>query len=209
MVRSTGWDATTGELRRYQRGPGGDWQPASEATQVMLGRSGLGWGRGLHGGPLGEPAKREGDGRAPAGAFALGTAFGVAPSAPPGSKLPYLPVTSSVECVDDGASPRYNQLFNTSATARDWRSSEAMLRSDELYDLGVFVRHNDGPALAGGGSCIFLHVWQPGRTTSGCTSMARPALEALVGWLDPAARPVLVQLPAAEYAEVRARWRLP
>jgi hypothetical protein len=39
--------------------------------------------------------------------------------------------------------------------------------------------------------------------------MARPAIEALLVDLDPAAHPVLVQLTAAEYDALAGAWRLP
>jgi hypothetical protein len=34
-------------------------------------------------------------------------------------------------------------------------------------------------------------------------------LETVVGWLDPSRRPMLVQLPAAEYVRLRRAWGLP
>ncbi len=89
-----------------------------------------------------------------------------------------------------------------------------MRRPDDLYRAGVVVAHNDaiGPAgrLAGRGSCIFLHQWGgPGDTTSGCTAMAARPLDALVGWLDAARAPVMVQLTAAAHRSLRRAWRLP
>jgi hypothetical protein len=39
--------------------------------------------------------------------------------------------------------------------------------------------------------------------------MAEEDLRAVLAWLDPRARPVLVQLPRAEYASLRAAWDLP
>ena len=39
--------------------------------------------------------------------------------------------------------------------------------------------------------------------------MDRMDLETLLAWLDPHAKPVVVQLPAAEYDRVRKAWRLP
>jgi D-alanyl-D-alanine dipeptidase len=175
----------------------------------MLGKGGLAWGRGLHGEPPGEPSKREGDGRAPAGAFTLGPAFGKAAAAPAGAHLPYLTATETLECVDDGKSRHYNELLDAKG-GRDWTSSEQMLRKDALYDLGFVVLHNTSPAVPGAGSCIFVHVWRgPGQPTVGCTSMARSSLDEVVAWLDPAAAPVLVQLPDAEYARLREPWGLP
>ena len=55
-----------------------------------------------------------------------------------------------------------------------------------------------------------LHIWQgPGVGTEGCTAMRETDIEVLLRWLDPAEEPLLVQLPAGEYAKVRGKWRLP
>ena len=52
--------------------------PSGEAIPAVVGRNGLAWGRGVRTDlPAGEPQKREGDGRAPAGIFKLGPAFGM------------------------------------------------------------------------------------------------------------------------------------
>src|SRR5580704_162423 len=37
----------------------------------------------------------------------------------------------------------------------------------------------------------------------------RSQMEKLIVWLDPAKRPVLVQLPEAEYKELEKQWQLP
>ena len=51
-----------------------------------------------------------------------------------------------------------------------------MRRDDALYTWVVEVRHNPA-AIPGGGSCIFLHVWDgPADTTVGCTAMPEPTL---------------------------------
>lgn len=212
VVTTASWEATDGELRRYERDrPAGEWRPVGEPVRVVVGRAGLGWGRGLHPEVDSGPQKREGDGRAPAGVFPLPSAFGYAPAVP-GIRLPYhhADADRSLECVDDAASPVYNRLVDRD-TVREprWRSHEEMRREDDLYRLGVWVDHNTDPVQAGSGSCIFLHLWQgPGVPTIGCTAMAPADLEAIVAWLDPRARPVLAQLPASEAERFRG-WELP
>jgi L,D-peptidoglycan transpeptidase YkuD (ErfK/YbiS/YcfS/YnhG family) len=106
-------------------------------------------------------------------------------------------------------SSRYNQLADEAKTRKDWSSAEDMRRTDDLYRLVVWVGHNDAPVVPGGGSCIFLHLRSgPEATTAGCTAFDLEPMERLLRWLDPASRPVLVQLPAAEYRS-HAAWGLP
>lgn len=197
LVLADGWDSREGEMRLYERLSDGAWKQDGPAIPVVLGKNGLAWGIGLH---ESAPAKREGDGRAPAGIFRLGFVFGYAPSGPRGLKMPYKQMTDGFECVDDAASPRYNQVLDATGTARGWSSSEKMLRPDPLYELGVTVQHNPAPSSPGAGSCIFLHVWRgPESFTAGCTAMSRADMVRLVTWLDPARNPVLVQLPKSEH----------
>jgi D-alanyl-D-alanine dipeptidase len=92
----------------------------------------------------------------------------------------------------------------------DWKSSEKMLAVGDQYDLGVFVAYNTYPVVRGNGSCIFLHVWKDAATgTSGCTAMAHRDLERIVGWLEPAKNPYLVQMPEEIYSENQKKWNLP
>ena len=213
LVTTRGWDDVPGTLRRFERGGvKGEWSRVGEGVPVAVGRRGLGWGVGLvETGAEAGPRKREGDGKAPAGVFALGSAFGFVPRAEAAwLRVPYIPLTSSVECVDDAASRHYNLIVDRLAAGDfDWNSSERM-RSVELYRWGLVVRHNAAPTVAGRGSCIFLHVWAgPGKGTAGCTAMEESNLTELLRWLDQKKVPLLVQLPEGEYARLRKAWRLP
>jgi len=206
-----GWEATEAGVQRFERsGPGRPWSAVGPAVRAALGRSGLGWGRGLHPANLPGPVKQEGDGRAPAGVFELRRATGYAATAPEGARLEYRQATDRLRCVDDPRSRFYNTLVDEGATARDWSSAEDMRRPDDLYRLVVWVGHNDAPAEPGAGSCIFLHIRRPAPSaTVGCTAFEPADMDALLRWLDPAARPVLVQLPAAVLEGVRRAWSLP
>lgn len=202
LVTTADWNAVAGVMALFDREtPEHPWRLVRGQIQVVVGRSGLGVGRGLHDATASKgPRKREGDGRAPAGVFRLGPGFGTVPHAElRGIRMPYLRVTANHLCIDDPESRYYNQLVDRSAVASPaWSSAEDLLRKDQLYELGVVVHHNVAPVEPGAGSCIFLHVWSgSGQGTAGCTAMAREDLASLLLWLRPGA--VLAQAPAGEH----------
>jgi L,D-peptidoglycan transpeptidase YkuD (ErfK/YbiS/YcfS/YnhG family) len=215
VVTSTGWDADRGQLRRFERpGPNAAWAQVGEAAPVVLGRAGSAWGIGLHPQPSGGPRKREGDGRAPAGVFAIGTAFGYADRIR--TFLPYRGMTASDYCIDVPSSPLYNRIVSAREVGEDGiaGSTEPMRRDihadgDMRYRLGFVIEHNP-QAQREAGSCIFAHLWKtPDTPTAGCTAMAEPVMRQLLGWLDPQYHPVFVLLPEAEYRRLRDAWQLP
>jgi L,D-peptidoglycan transpeptidase YkuD (ErfK/YbiS/YcfS/YnhG family) len=212
VVTTPAWDSISGTLQRYARArPSEAWRAEGAPVRVVVGRTGLAWGADTLGRGGRGPRKREGDGRAPAGMFPLDTAFGFAPAtAAPWVRLPYVELRDGTECVDDSASVHYNTVVDRGAVpAVDWTSAERMRRIDQ-YRLGVIVGYNASPTRRGRGSCIFLHIWAgPTTPTAGCTAFPAADVESLVRWLDPRRRPLLVQLPAAEYARLRERWQLP
>jgi D-alanyl-D-alanine dipeptidase len=176
----------------------------------------LAWGAGVRLGGVSdirttaEPVKKEGDGKAPAGIFRLSRAFGYAPQPPAGSKIGYVALSPSIECVDDAASRYYNRIEDREAVTPDWHSSEQMLRSDDLYRWGLVVDHNADPPQPGAGSCIFMHIWLgPGQGTVGCTAMPQAKIESLLSWVDPAKNPLLVQLPRPRFEALRKQLGLP
>jgi len=215
LVRSASWFAASGTLERYERGKDGAWVPAAPALPaipVNLGRNGMGWGRGLHAQPKTGMFKREGDGRSPAGVFALSRAFGAAEALPSGAHgFPYSKALASSYCVEDVRSKFYNQIIDANAvTKTSWERWSELKRADGLFDWGVVVRQNEPEIRKGAGSCVFLHVWRgPRSPTSGCTAMPRDELEVVLRWLDPRAEPVLVQLPEPVFKAERERWALP
>ena len=215
VVTTQDWNGVEGTLQAYERPQARKkWKAAGSPIQVVVGKNGLGWGAGVVPDAArredSDPIKKEGDGKSPAGIFRLSTAFGYAAQEPPGWKMPYLSLTPSVECVDDAQSKFYNRVVDRAAVASDWSSSEQMLRDDGEYRWGVVVDHNADPVTAGAGSCIFLHIWLgPGVGTTGCTAMAQEQLEGVIAWLDPARRPLLVQLPRPQYKKLRRKWKLP
>jgi L,D-peptidoglycan transpeptidase YkuD (ErfK/YbiS/YcfS/YnhG family) len=205
VVVAPDWTSTSGRLRRFVRA-GDGWRADGEAIDVTLGRTGLAWGRGLHGDAR-EPAKVEGDGKTPAGVFALGTGFGVA-DAGPGGTLPYQPSGPGWRCVDDPASTFYNRIVDRGAVQPDWKSAELMRRDDGLYDWGIELAHNQRPVKSGGGSCVFFHIWSgAGLVTAGCVAMAAGDMRALQAWSH--ANTVAIIMPRPIYAELQSLWSLP
>ena len=215
VVTTSDWDAPTGTLRAFER-EGEGWHETTTAFAVNVGRSGAGWGLGLHDARDQDagPVKREGDGRAPAGVFAIGIAFGYAPELSTG--LAYKAMQANDWCIDVPDSPLYNQIVDRSlakAPGLD-RASEPMRRDlqakpDDLYKLGFVIEHNS-QASPQGGSCIFAHLQRaPGAPTAGCTSMPEHALRSLVAWLRADAHPAFVLLPESEYARLQEAWHLP
>ena len=220
LVVADHWHGSAGTWRRFERkAADAAWIVVGPPVAVSLGRNGLGWGIGLQGKVAGrqDPVKCEGDGRSPAGVFRLSDVFGDATALPQiagRARLPYWPVTAELKCIDDAASPYYNQFVDTRQVDIGTWSHEAMLRDDGQYAVGVFVAHNVAhnaePPVAGAGSCIFIHVWrEPGAPTAGCTAATVDDVVTLFGWLDAARQPLLVQLPHDEYLRQRSRWHLP
>lgn len=225
VVTTKTWDTVPGTLQRYERRTlPSAWQSVGKPIPIVVGRSGLAWGAGLHGEPATlaqgrDPLKQEGDGKSPAGAFRLNATFGYAPKRKAGTlKMPYVASTATMQCVDDAQSVHYNRVVERAQLKQpDWQSHEDMLRKDELYRWGVVVEHNAGgvgqssaKAKPRGGSCIFLHIWNgPNSSTSGCTAMEASLMEEVLRWLDARQQPVLVQLPVSEYARLKQAWGLP
>jgi L,D-peptidoglycan transpeptidase YkuD (ErfK/YbiS/YcfS/YnhG family) len=210
VVITDTWSSPAGHMCVFERADSSAWMQRGSAIPVVVGKAGLGWGRGLVSSlTKTAPNKREGDDRAPAGIFRLGTAFGYAQRSS-GTRLPYLHLTNKIVAVNDPSSRYYNRLVDTSRIkAPDWRSAESMVLGDNRYKWGVVVEHNVS-AEPGGGSCIFLHVWKDSKTaTSGCTALPEARLIEIIHWLDPARHPLLVQMPRPIYDRFRAKWNLP
>lgn len=212
LVHSASWYASSGALERYERGAEGSWHAVGTGVAVSLGRHGMAWGRGLHQPPDHGPIKKEGDGKSPAGAFALDRAFGVSAGLPDASHgFPYLATLPSTYCVEDTRSESYNLVIDSrETTSKAWERWSPLRRPDGLFDWGVIVRQNEPDVHRGAGSCVFLHIWRgAGVPTAGCTAMARQNIESIVSWLVPDAHPVLVQLPERELTALRSSWALP
>jgi D-alanyl-D-alanine dipeptidase len=210
VVITDSWRSASGRMFVFERIGRSPWQQRGRAIPVVVGKAGLGWGRGLTHPPRSlAPTKTEGDHRSPAGIFQLGSVFGYA-GKNPGTKMPYIALTNQIVGVNDSSSRYYNQMVDTSRIrAPDWHSVEPMKLADNRYKWGVFVEHNVS-ARPRAGSCIFLHVWKDSQTpTAGCTAMPEENLLEIIHWLDPARHPLLIQMPRSIYDMLRAKWGLP
>lgn len=202
VVSNKNWDDPVGRMYRFERKTStSPWKQVGKAVPINLGRTGLAWGSSpLMKTPQSGKAKKEGDGRSPAGVFPILKAFGH-PKPPTGydaENLDFLVVTDE-QCVDDRNSEYYNQVVDPDKVGGvTWDSAETM--KIDLYRLGLVVGHNCPKAVAGMGSCIFFHLQRgPGKPTAGCTSMTDAGLTELVLWLRTKEKPVVVQLPEKIY----------
>ena len=144
--------------------------------------------------------KREGDGKSPTGIFPLGIAFGYDPSVV--TKMPYRQATDDDFWVDDVNSEDYNKWVEGDPNAASW---EKMRRDDEQYKYGVVIEYNTDPIVKGKGSAIFLHVWKDGGPTLGCVSMPEEMVLKILGWLDPAKKPLIIMGTESELRAMKPR----
>ncbi len=145
--------------------------------------------------------KKEGDSRSPTGIFPLGTAFGYDPSG--ATKMPYRQATENDFWVHDINSEDYNKWVMGQPKAA---SSERMKREDDLYKYGIVIEYNTNPVVKGKGSAIFLHVWGGERKpTLGCLAMPEDKILRLLGWLNPASKPLIIMGTEAELHAMKSR----
>lgn len=131
-----------------------------QVYDCMLGRSGI------------VSAKHEGDGGTPSGIFALREIrYRADRLAAPQSGLTRIQTAPSDGWCDAPEDPNYNLPVRLPYPA----STEALWRSDGLYDAFAVIGYNDTPPVAGLGSAIFLHVMREqngvGQPTAGCVSL--------------------------------------
>ncbi len=214
VVETDGWNSNTGIMQYFEREKAGtDWKSASSKIEIAIGKKGLAWGTGLHGGNIADgPIKKEGDGKSPAGAFNLSAVFGYAKrDSVEFLKMPYIVADPNCFCIDDPNSKYYNLVLDSLQVAdADWKSRERMKLRNDLYKWGIVINHNSEPRVAGDGSCIFFHTWNnSNKPTEGCTVLDQPTLLKMIKWLDKEKNPIVVQLPKAEYERVKTKWNLP
>jgi D-alanyl-D-alanine dipeptidase len=210
VVLTTGWDNLQGRLYAFNKHRG-KWV-LQFSNAVVVGGKGLGVGDGIV--PLTNddaPVKKEGDKKSPAGIFTIGTAFGYADKKDAAwIKTPYIRAFDTLICVDDMHSANYNKLVDRDSAKTDYHSFEYMHRKDDYYKWGLFINHNSDKVAAGDGSCIFMHIWKNDHEgTDGCTAMKEANILRVLHWINADDKPLLVQMPAAEYKKLRTMYNLP
>jgi L,D-peptidoglycan transpeptidase YkuD (ErfK/YbiS/YcfS/YnhG family) len=206
------WDSSTGTLQLYQRlSPTAPWTAVSTERRILLGKNGIAWGRGVAGQEQPGLRKKEGDQRAPAGLFRIGTIYTFDDSLPAGADYPFHTITTADAWIDDVTHPLYNQHVTVDpANPPAWFEKQAMRHNDPPHRWLVEIRHNADPTVPGAGSAIFFHLQRgPDRKTAGCTTMAEDTLVPLIRWLRADADPHYVLLPRNEYAKLSPAWNLP
>ena len=141
------------------------------ALRCALGRSGIG------------SAKREGDGKTPAGSYPALRAFWRADRlARPQAGLPLCAIAADGGWCDDPQDRNYNRPVRLPYAA----STERMRRPDGLYDIVVDLAWNRGPIRKRLGSAIFLHVASEAyRPTEGCVALSLADLRRLLPRIGP------------------------
>jgi L,D-peptidoglycan transpeptidase YkuD (ErfK/YbiS/YcfS/YnhG family) len=167
--------ATAGSLVWWQR-TGGAWRAAGTAP-ARFGARGLAVGA----------TRRQGTSTTPTGLYGLPFAFGGA-AAPAGTTLLYRAVGPTAWWCEDAASTSYNRWV--SPLPKDCRAGESERLADypAQYAHAVVIGFNYAKPVKGRGAGIFLHVNGSG-ATAGCVSVPADALDRIMAWLDPAARP--------------------
>jgi L,D-peptidoglycan transpeptidase YkuD (ErfK/YbiS/YcfS/YnhG family) len=212
-VQASSDTSTSVVLTAYDR-TGRSWR-AVFSVPAVIGRTGLAWGRGLHNEAdraPGKVLKREGDGKTPAGTFAILNSMGTPPRDSVRTRLAYERITGELVCIDDANSEHYNLVLSSAKAASGGLlpSHEDMLRTYILYRYVVRIGHNTDRPVPGAGSCIFLHIWPgSGSHTAGCTAVSEESMLRFLAWADPSKRPVIVQLTSEDYERLKGKWGLP
>lgn len=231
VVKTKTWQDFSATVSLYEKNrPESEWKQVKESFPAVVGKNGMGWGRGIydHNEAINNTFRQEGDKRAPAGIFDIGYAFGIAPKEEAikelDLKIPYTYLSDTMRCVGEGDSEYYNMVIDTDKVKKDWKddnNNERMryegIRDEMAYKWGFFINHNvdsnpdpDMKRSNNAGSCIFMHMWKNKDTgTSGCTAVEEQSIKTVLRWLDKEKKPVIVQLPESEYQRLKDKWALP
>lgn len=168
IATTADWNAPKATITMFERDSvTAPWRDLGIARDASVGLKGLAWGWPYrHLARPGEPVKKEGDLRSPAGVFAIGRPFGFEQSPLPG----YMKIeTDQHVCVEDASSEHYGRIIPRSQLEAGIKFDQ--MRAEPLYRAGFVVDYPPDRATKAG-SCIFLHVWRaPGKGTAGCVAL--------------------------------------
>jgi D-alanyl-D-alanine dipeptidase len=198
LVTSQGLSTPNATIQRFERGaPGEPWRPVSGPQSALIGKNGMAWSyafRAFAG--RGEPVKVDGDKRAPAGFYRIGSSFGFAASSRPN----YLHIRDGTVCVDEPASVAYNTI-TTRAKVGARVHGENMWRVP-AYRHGLVVDYPTDRSKRAG-SCIFIHIRLPSATgTAGCVAVPEAQVLELQDFAEPGA--VLAVVPDEARSRLKA-----
>jgi L,D-peptidoglycan transpeptidase YkuD (ErfK/YbiS/YcfS/YnhG family) len=156
------------------------WLPAAGPWQARLGFNGL------------SDHHREGDGTTPTGTYPLGpVVYGIASA--PRIRYRYHRLVCGDWWDEDATSLRYNSFQHLPCGAHPpfGGASEALWTDTVGYQHFLVIDYNTHPAVPGRGSAIFVHD-DLGHPTNGCISLPAAQLDALLRWLRPSDKPLIV-----------------
>lgn len=168
-----------GTMRTFERkSPSARWEGRSDPEPAVVGARGIAWGHPFQSfAKVGEPLKREGDERTPAGIYRFGSSFGFAAA----SRADHIRLEPGRHyCVGDARSPHYGRIVEKRVAGE--KTSGEDMAAFPLYKRGLVIEY---PPLrrAQAGSCIFLHVTGgEGVGTAGCVALPEPRVAHLQGW---------------------------
>lgn len=196
VVTTDGMKSIKAHLQLYRRDDrDAPWQADGKAAPAVVGKNGLAWGFDQNA-PAGEPVKREGDKKTPAGIFGAGTAFGNDAQ----GVTEYMPITSRTICVDDAASPLYNSI--TTPDHIEPGTSHEQMSTIPLYKQGLVITTGTSRE-ARGGSCVFLHIWRgPTQPTVGCVAAEQRIVKRVQRFFDGEVGAIAI-LPASVWARYK------
>ncbi|CAL9368089.1 L,D-transpeptidase family protein [Streptomyces sp. enrichment culture] len=175
-AEAAGPRATTGTVTWWERRGGRAWTRVGSAP-ARFGAGGLVRG----------DQRRQGTSTTPTGVYGLPFAFGIEP-APPGTAYPYRAVTRASWWCQDNASRSYNRWVEP--LPADCRAAEAehLITYRAQYAHALVIGYNYDRPVRGRGAGIFLHADGKG-PTAGCVSVPEAAMERILRWVRPDARP--------------------
>jgi L,D-peptidoglycan transpeptidase YkuD (ErfK/YbiS/YcfS/YnhG family) len=166
--------STTNQVARWERtDPGSPWRPVGEQVEGSNGANG--W----------SADHRDGDLTSPVGVFTLTAAGGRRPD--PGTLLPY------------EYRPSYYQTAGRDPAEPDEGAFDHVIAIDYNRRPGYPPSDPTRPSGEAVGGDIWLQIGDA-PPASGCVALPRDALVAILGWLSPTSRPVIVMGDAAALA---------